>query len=271
MNTFEQGIVRAIEEDDPESIRANVAAGGDPNFLYNGEIPIIFKAVADGSLRVVQKLVQMGADLRAPYVVDGEARTVLAYAVINERPEMVEYLIEKGIEDRMAVNFAVYIEEPHNIEILNILFQHNFNPNIRSSIDGTTPLHAAQDLEDPLPVVQLLLANGADPRIKDAENEKPVVYFIEEEMQDIVKLLQDRERQLWDEEYTLQRRAFVMAITDGQKLDVLPSYILESNREWLFTTGDRRDEIEFARNKLMYELSAAAARAEREKRLRQQR
>ncbi|NLC71777.1 MAG: hypothetical protein GX751_10520 [Desulfuromonadaceae bacterium] len=81
--------------------------------------------------------------------------------------------MEGGIRPLMTVRSA---------EAAKILLEHGAQPNLVNT-DGATALHYAVTSEDPIPIVAVMLAAGADPHVGDAGGETPLnwvkIVFIE--------------------------------------------------------------------------------------------
>ena len=134
-------------------------------------------------------MIKAGADLNVK-AKNGE--TCLFDAVRGKKYEMVELLIEKGIDinltnfyDDNALKTAVSMGS-QNINIVRLLLESKINPNLKS-IHGETPLHEAVR-QGNAQLVKLLLQYKADPSIKD-DNGKTAADWAESRKMDKITIL----------------------------------------------------------------------------------
>ena len=99
-----------------------------------GSTPLMY-ATKGGHLDCVMLLIKHGVDVRAKNRTD---REVLHFAIENNRPDLINFLIEKGA-----------------------------NINAIEKTYGYTPLFRAVSLRKEGPIINLLLQLGADPNVKD--------------------------------------------------------------------------------------------------------
>jgi uncharacterized protein len=165
--------------------------------LSLGEWTPLMYAARDNAMKAGALLVKRGANLNAT---DPDNATALVLAIINYHYDFAAMLLEHGADPNiadttgMAALFAAVdmhslpwmfgrpeIPQPSRItalDLVEMLLKHGANPNAalnavqfqRAHTDGdialgegATPFHRASKAAD-LPVMKLLLANGADPK-----------------------------------------------------------------------------------------------------------
>lgn len=123
-------------------------------------------AAKHGDLSKVQQLVNAGVNVSAK---DDKGLDALSYAIINERPEVVEYLLKHGAnantENGSGITALVIAATVGDFAIIKTLHQHGAEIN-RATRDGVTPLMAAAASDDSQ-TAALLLSYGADPCMRD--------------------------------------------------------------------------------------------------------
>ena len=115
--------------------------------------------VAKGDLEATRKLIEQGADIEAKD--PGTGASVLHYAVMRGNPEILQYLLGKGVD---------------------------VNSRTRN---GTTPLHTAV-LYNRYEVAEMLLKKGADVEAKSSSGATPLAIATAARNRDIAELLRAR-------------------------------------------------------------------------------
>jgi len=129
------------------------------------------QAALDGELDLVQSLVKEGTDVNA---MDADGRTALMYAAFNGHAHVVLHLLDQGavldrrdLLGRTALFFASTGPFP---ETVSILIDQGAQVDVVDSNEHFSPLmHAAA--EGNLDVVKLLIAAGANTRLKDIDGD----------------------------------------------------------------------------------------------------
>ena len=150
-------LVRGIKNNNIREVQAAISVGADVSevcICAGSRITPIVSAAVSGSLDIVKKLVDAGADINQRKM-NGES--ALSDAVYFNYYEIAEYLLERGAD-----------------------------PNI-VAYEGLTPLAVSENAR----MVKLLLAYGADPNIPDAEGDLPIVARIDNGDYESVRLLID--------------------------------------------------------------------------------
>jgi hypothetical protein len=146
----------ACQEGYPDLVTELINLGSDIKILTKDSIeaqPIHFAANLS-TTEVLDKLVGKGAEIDAK---DINGDTPLMYAVICEEPEPVKYLLKNGANPNLQVSPKITVAEDGTDE----------EADVDSPIHIKTILNTAISL-DHREIVDLLLANNADPTLVDS-------------------------------------------------------------------------------------------------------
>jgi ankyrin repeat protein len=142
----------------------------------------VLAAAASGDVETVRLLLDAGAkandfpnsgQAKATDVAAG-ARTPLMWAAYHNDVRMVHFLLERGADPNQSTYFGSPLSHAcwgDSLEAAGLLIARGANVNSRDAVADFTPLHWAAGTELPRPyLVQLLLANGADPNATGGES-----------------------------------------------------------------------------------------------------
>ena len=163
----------AAQQGDVESARILVAAGADVNDVTEEYGSALMVAAAGAHEELAMFLLEQGAD---PNVADDRGITALHHAV------------QKGLSALTGVRYDQYRVAPSNLpELVQALLAKGADPNARIKqplkmreeitifdMSGATPFFLAAVATD-APVMRLLAASGADPRLAVEENNTPLM------------------------------------------------------------------------------------------------
>jgi ankyrin repeat protein len=135
------------------------------------EPDLFFDAALNGDLEGIRSMLKLGMDVN---IAEEEGRTALMFAAYNGHTKIVKLLIERGAgvdtrdqADRTALLYAATGPFP---ETVKVLLEKKANPNAVDNGEHFSPLmHAAA--EGNLDVVKILLEFGADPALKDIDED----------------------------------------------------------------------------------------------------
>jgi hypothetical protein len=151
-----------------------------------GEIDIkLLKAAKDLDINSIKSLLDQGAD---PNVLSSRGFSLLGFAVNYGQEDLVKVLLDYGgnpeIEDpngEPLIFYAVDQAGDVNFNVLQMVLDSGANPNVKSQLDGRTPLHNAvfnyglSTSDDEKftykKIIEYLLNQGANPNLsKDGES-----------------------------------------------------------------------------------------------------
>jgi len=189
----------AAVADAPGAVQALLAAGANVDAAAEGGFTALHYAARAGSLEATRLLVGAGADVKALL---GDRSSPLMLAIINARYELAAFLLDHGAnpnDDSLGftpLHQLVWSYHPNVVfmppgprqtgslsamDFARLLLARQANPNARMTRNpadgyrtsmnrnGATPLMMAARVPD-LDLMRLLLASGADPKLKTADN-----------------------------------------------------------------------------------------------------
>ncbi len=167
-----------------------IDAGININAKDNEGLSAIYEAFDNKQIAMIKFLISKGADVNNQESEKG--MTMLHEAIINGLTDIAKALIDAPDIDLNKKNKAGYASlymasESNNEDIVKYLITHGANleePNGKPTVQATA-LHAAAYLGR-LNIVKVLLAAGANPEIKSAENRNALEYASMKNRQDVV-------------------------------------------------------------------------------------
>ena len=158
--SFDEQLIDAIQKNDPTLVKKLLRAGANPNAKTPDGKPAIneaFSFVSDWTLPIVEALVQAGADVNSYH----QTFTPLMMATIMKQGDLIDFLLANGADvnaqqERTALMLAA---EGGDVAIAQKLIKAGADVN-RNYRDYTALQESI--LRKDLPMVQLLLDNGAD-------------------------------------------------------------------------------------------------------------
>ncbi|XP_008547862.1 palmitoyltransferase Hip14 isoform X1 [Microplitis demolitor] len=136
----------------------------------------IVKATQYGALERVTELVDAGADVNEP---DAETVTLLHWAAINNRTEIVKYLIAKGanvdaIGGELSSTPLHWAARQGHLPTFSILMRAGADPSLRDS-EGFACIHLAAQFGH-TGIVAYLVAKGVNPNDPDRSSMTPLMW-----------------------------------------------------------------------------------------------
>lgn len=136
----------------------------------------IVKATQYGAIARVKELVEAGWDVNQP---DHETVTLLHWAAINNRREIVDYLVERGarvdaIGGELQSTPLQWASRQGHLEAVVALVRAGADPALRDA-EGCASLHLAAQFGHTA-VVAYLVARGVPPDVPDAAGMTPLMW-----------------------------------------------------------------------------------------------
>ena len=138
--------------------------GSDPNGR-NEPDKALFRAISNDNLEGVQEALEGGAN---PNAIEGHHHTALSRAVTIDDSRIVGHLLDRGADpNARSENGETPLHHSHQSSraVFSQLIQAGADPNARDQ-GGITPLHRAVADKRFLSSAQRLLENGADPNVR---------------------------------------------------------------------------------------------------------
>lgn len=177
--TIDQNLYQAALADNVEGMAEWLAVGADPNWIEpNSDSPLIILTAARGGLDTTQLLLDAGAELKAENRI---GFTALHMAAINGHVEMIEYLLDAGIDvDTRSENSRF-----HSTPLMNAI-QNGQTESVAALIAAGANLDIPDNHGDPAinwatfnseyDALELLLAAGADPNYVNNLGQTPLQF-----------------------------------------------------------------------------------------------
>ena len=148
--------------------------------LTKNAVVKVFTGIRENDIEAVSTFLQNGNNINKFY--SSKQYTLLHYAIKNNKPDIVEYLIKKGadleqtFEEQTPLMYAVKMQHK---EIADMLVHYGADVNTFNHDQKTALFFCAKygDLE----LSKFLIANGANPKIKDSKGKTAIDYALKHE------------------------------------------------------------------------------------------
>jgi ankyrin repeat protein len=165
----------AIAFRDKDTVERLLSHGADPNLRDKYGNPALKEAINRKDKEIIECLLANNAD---PNLEDNYGCRALDSAILSRDVALARMLLVYGANPNFGyyppvIAAAVSGEE----EIVELLLAHGADPNIRDAEDGWTPLFAVTHAErhnDSHTIVERLLVGGADPNLTDPDGYTPL-------------------------------------------------------------------------------------------------
>ncbi|NTV29408.1 MAG: ankyrin repeat domain-containing protein [Candidatus Omnitrophica bacterium] len=169
---LEASLLEAVDSQDISAVREQLALGADVNARDNLGFPALMTAVRRGNERLVQVLLNAGADVdldaQDPFFADVTGANALMWAAEDGRQDIVELLLDSGAEvdfwsdTSMPTALLRAAANGHGAVVQTLLER---GAAVDQAVDGKTALHFA--VREGYPgVVKVLLDYGADVNVR---------------------------------------------------------------------------------------------------------
>ena len=178
---------------DLDSVREQLTAGLDVNSIDEKGISLLHKAVIIGNIDLVKLLVENGADLdiELKRVNSNHMRlTPILYAVIQNKKNIVSYLINQGVDVDKKLNSNTTIlhhASAHNhVDLVQLIISKDADIN-SCDTNGMSPLHYASNIGNKK-IIEILIEAGANVNAKEGKH-TPLDLVLDKSLFEITALL----------------------------------------------------------------------------------
>lgn len=173
---------------DPRKVDLLIARGAKVNVVSSdGRSPVRIAISLPNSLPVVKKLIANGADVN---MADKSGTTPLMAAGSSGNLALVQLLLANGADPKVktkeGATYLSYLASSNDAKALKWAIEHGFDVK-----DKTQTVLISPAMDGRLDLVQVLLANGADPNVSDKLGYTPLIHSVitESSSLELVKLL----------------------------------------------------------------------------------
>lgn len=219
-------LYRAVEYRQADAVKELLVHDANPNAQLEGDWTVLLSACRGGEVGIARQLLAAGADVNLPRGNNGD--TPLMEAAGYTPVDFVSELIAKGAQVNVVTKggdtAAGWAALGAKLDNLKVLVQHGAEVNIHvGEAEGWPgwPLITASS-GGHLPIVDYLLAHGADIDIRDSHGKTALMYAVERGKVDVVKLLIARGADMFAKaDYDYNNTALKLAENTG-KTEIVP-------------------------------------------------
>lgn len=192
LKALSQNVRNAVKQRNEEEALKMLKEGADPNIKPDDkeERFMLFDAVESGSVKMVEALLQAGADIHA---VHGD-RSIVFASVWGDQPTMVPLLVNAGADPLFrANNWSTPLHAAAwfgKVEVFKELMPYykDFNYSFCGRWGATYPAIIAIEMAKPA-VVELLLKSGFNPNDSRFNSETPLMRAAKRRRDSIIEML----------------------------------------------------------------------------------
>lgn len=183
-----KSLIKSIYQHRATSVRFWLDAGADPNLMIDNELPLAV-AAGEGELEIIQGLLDAGAHVN---FTNSDGNTALFWSAYEGHGDAVKLLLRNGADPNIRFISGRTVLSPvcmHGYHgILKMLLEAGAQPIYTCYEAGETPLMIAV-YNGRYDCVETLLANQADPNVRDQKGNTALRFALELELNEIHGLL----------------------------------------------------------------------------------
>ena len=143
--------------------------------LTKNEVVKVFSGIRENNTDAIDHFLKNGNNINKFY--SSKQYTLLHYAIKNDKPDIVDYLLDKGasleqtFEEQTPLMYAIKLQK---IAIADILVAHGADVESFNKHEAKVLFYCAKYGD--LKTMKFLIAHGANPKIKDRKGHTPIHY-----------------------------------------------------------------------------------------------
>lgn len=189
---IEDGSANALLFENGKYLAVNANGHKSPVYpmLTENEVLRVFTAIRENKPQVINQFLINGNNINKYY--SSKQYTLLHYAIKNNQPEVVDFLLKKGAKIEQpyeGLTPLMYAIKLQNIEIVNLLLKNGANVNTLNEEQESALIYCAK--YGNVEMVKFLIDNGAITNIKDVKGRTAIDYALKHDNNAVADYLKE--------------------------------------------------------------------------------